>query len=40
MQLYLDSFAAFLSVKDGQFQTRLSSGEKRLFAVGPSPLFY
>lgn len=33
MQLYLDSFSAFLSVKDGQFQIRLSSGEKRLFAV-------
>ena len=33
MQLYFDSFSAFLSVKDGQFQIRLSSSEKRLFSV-------
>ncbi len=33
MQLYLDSFAAFLSVKNGQFRIRLQSGEIHLFAV-------
>ena len=33
MQLYLDSFAAFLSVKNGQFRIRLQSGETHLFAV-------
>lgn len=33
MQLYLDSFAAFLSVKNGQFRVRLQSGETHLFAV-------
>lgn len=33
MQLYLDSFAAYLSVKNGQFRVRLSSGETHLFAV-------
>ena len=33
MQIYLDSFAAFLSVKNGQFRVRLSNGETRLFAV-------
>ena len=33
MQLYLDSFAAFLSVKNGQFRIRLKSGETHLFAV-------
>ncbi len=32
MQLYLDSFAAFLSVKNGQFRIRLQSGEIHLFA--------
>lgn len=32
MQLYLDSFAAFLSVKNGQFRIRLQSGEVHLFA--------
>ncbi len=33
MQLYLDSYAAFLSVKNGQFRIRLQSGEAHLFAV-------
>ena len=33
MQLYLDSFAAFLSVKNGQFRIRLQSGETHLFAA-------
>ena len=33
MQLYLDSFASFLSVKNGQFRIRLQSGEVHLFAV-------
>lgn len=34
MQLYLDSFGAFLSVKNGQFNIRLNaSGETHLFAV-------
>ncbi|MBV6443379.1 MAG: CRISPR-associated endonuclease Cas1 1 [Saprospiraceae bacterium] len=33
MQLYLDSFGAYLSVRNGQFRVRLSSGEERLFAV-------
>jgi len=33
MQLYFDSFAAFLSVKNGQFRIRLQSGETHLFAV-------
>ena len=32
MQLYLDSFAAYLSVKNGQFRVRLQSGEVHLFA--------
>ncbi len=33
MQLYLDSFASFLSVKNGQFRIRLKSGEAHLFAA-------
>jgi len=33
MQVYLDSFGAYLSVRNGQFRVRLSSGEERLFAV-------
>lgn len=33
MQLYLDSFSAFLSVRNGQFRVRLSDGAEHLFAV-------
>lgn len=33
MQLYLDSFGAFLSVKNGQFRVRLHTGETHLFAA-------
>lgn len=33
MQLYLDSFGAYLSVKNGQFRVRLSGGETHLFAA-------
>lgn len=33
MQIYLDSFGAYLTVRNGQFRVRLRSGEERLFAV-------
>ncbi len=33
MQIYLDSFGAYLSVRNGQFRVRLSSGDVHLFAV-------
>lgn len=33
MQLYLDSFGAWLSVRNEQFRVRLRSGEEHLFAV-------
>lgn len=33
MQIYLDSYGAFLSVRNGQFRVRLSSGEEHFFAV-------
>ncbi len=33
MQLYLDSYRAFLSVRNGRFGVRLASGEERHFAV-------
>lgn len=33
MQIYLDSFSAYLSVRNGQFRVRLSSGDVHLFAV-------
>jgi len=33
MQLYLDSFSAFLSVRNGQFRVRLNGGSEHLFAV-------
>lgn len=33
MQLYLDSYAAWLSVQNGRFRVRLRSGENHLFAV-------
>ena len=33
MQIYLDSFGAYLSVRNGQFWVRLSSGDTHLFAV-------
>ena len=33
MQLYLDSYRAFLSVRNGRFGVRLASGEEHFFAV-------
>lgn len=33
MQIYLDSYGAFLSVRNGQFRVRLRSGEEHLFAL-------
>jgi CRISPR-associated protein Cas1 len=33
MQIYLDSFGAYLSVKNGQFRIRLNTGAEHLFAV-------
>jgi CRISPR/Cas system-associated endonuclease Cas1 len=33
MQLYLDSYRAFLSVRNGRFSVRLASGEERHFPV-------
>ncbi len=33
MHLYLDSFGAFLSVRNGAFRVRMRSGEERSFAV-------
>lgn len=33
MQIYLDSYGAFLSVRNGRFRVRLQSGEDHLFAV-------
>lgn len=33
MQLYLDSYGAWLSVRDGRFRIRLTSGEEHFFAV-------
>lgn len=33
MQLYLDSYRAFLSVRNGRFGVRLASGDERYFAV-------
>ncbi len=33
MQIYLDSFGAYLSVRNGQFSVRLRSGDERLFAT-------
>ena len=33
MQIYLDSFGAYLTVRNGQFRVRLRSGDERLFAT-------
>lgn len=33
VQLYLDSYGAYLSVRNGQLRVRLSSGDERLFAL-------